>query len=131
MEEGSVFQKLDSETKTHVLYFISDKASIPYQRNLTLSHCLGTYLVFVDSDDYLLPGAFSLFDSCLEATPQAILSFLVTPQEKRIYCPRLILLGFTKVQARQSSLMLSPLATVMALLLRKNPFGQNCSVALL
>jgi glycosyltransferase involved in cell wall biosynthesis len=84
----SVFQKLDSETKTHVLYFISDKASIPYQRNLTLSHCLGTYLVFVDSDDYLLPGAFSLFDSCLEATPTSdLIVFSHTSREADLLSP--------------------------------------------
>jgi len=48
-------------------YYVSDRASAPYQRNMTLQKAQGDYLVFVDSDDYVSPRFFEFADKTLFA----------------------------------------------------------------
>lgn len=46
----------------HVKYFVSDIASAPHQRNLTLEKATGDYIIFVDADDYVSECLFELAD---------------------------------------------------------------------
>jgi glycosyltransferase involved in cell wall biosynthesis len=55
----------------HISYVVSDKASAPFQRNLTLEKARGKYLVFVDSDDFISPDFFSFADQSLLSFPNA------------------------------------------------------------
>lgn len=41
-------------------------------RNIGLSHAKGTYLVFADSDDEFIPGAFDVFDASLEEEDELV-----------------------------------------------------------
>jgi glycosyltransferase involved in cell wall biosynthesis len=67
----SSFQKTFFCHDPHISYVISEKASAPFQRNLTLAKAQGQYLVFVDSDDYISPDFFSFADRALLSFPTA------------------------------------------------------------
>jgi glycosyltransferase involved in cell wall biosynthesis len=72
LDQGkSVFQQLGHTYAQSIRYFVADHSGISHQRNLCLQKASGDFLLFLDSDDYLLSNFLSLSDLCLSVDPQA------------------------------------------------------------
>jgi glycosyltransferase involved in cell wall biosynthesis len=69
--DRSSFYETPFRNDPDICYVVSEKASAPFQRNLTLEKAQGQYLVFIDSDDYISPDFFSFADRALSSFPGA------------------------------------------------------------
>lgn len=60
------------ENYQNIKIFSQENAGLSAARNMGLSHCLGDYVWFVDSDDYIEEGSLSLIFNKIDENPDVI-----------------------------------------------------------
>ncbi len=75
VDDGSVDETAEVAARYDVRYVHQENAGLSAARNTGLRESAGAYVVFLDADDRLLPGALAAGLACLNANPECEFAF--------------------------------------------------------